>query len=265
MLEPLADEALSPQEKGAEKLAGVPGELPARLRWIRVPPDVQVRYDQLLTLKADDKPILRRYFQSEPKIAMRRGAVWSLVFLGDESSVNLITNTLGNNTFRPTLDEFDMRGISTMVLGLGFLGRTNDAAYAFLRQGIDPSFWEGFRKWKRENESDDEVMNARLVAYCVGALGVTARPEAKNLIADLQRRKYSTSLPDGQQWRHYEDICAAIAYYEMQERLGWENFQKRFFSRNSGLYAEWGQTESGKCHRRWAWQLRGIPLPPELQ
>lgn len=262
LLEPLAQEALLAQQKGAQQLSG---ELPARLAWIRVPPDVHIRYEHLLSLKADDKPILRRYFQTEPKIALRRGAVCSLVFLGDESAVNLITNTLANNSFRPTLDDEDTVGIDTMILGLGFLGRTNDAAYAFLRQGIDASFWEGYRKWKREKDYDNDVMNAQLVGRCVNALGLTARPEARELIAELQRRNYTTVLPNGQRYIHDGAICTAIMYYEMQERLGWENFLKRFFSPRSTLYDEWSKTESGKRHRRWTWQLRGIPLPPDLQ
>jgi hypothetical protein len=252
------------QRKGSEQLAGVQrAELPTKLQFLRIPTTMQVEYDQLLALKETDKPFLRRYFQSEPKVAMRRGALWGLVFLGDEAVVGLITNTIANKNFRDIFDDRDMTGVSGMILALGFLGRTNDAAFAFLRRGIDAAWWDQARAWRaREYE---HLTNARLVSYTIQSLGLTARTEGKDLIASLQQCNYTTMLPGGERWGHQGDMCAAVMYYEMQERLGWQGFIKRFFSQDSQLYEEWKTTESGKRHLRWFYQSRGRPVPKDLE
>jgi hypothetical protein len=92
-------------------------------------------------------------------------------------------NILTNGTTDTIIDRYDQEHVSEIIRKIQIMARTNDAAYVFLKESVQPGYWKTHRIWRREPSNDG--YNYTLTEECIGALAFTARPEARQIILSL--------------------------------------------------------------------------------
>jgi hypothetical protein len=92
-------------------------------------------------------------------------------------------NILTNGTPDTVTDSKDIYIVHEVINKIGALARTNDAAYAFLKESVQPEYWKRHRIWRQEIR--DDGYNYTLAAECIGALAFTARPEVRAIALSL--------------------------------------------------------------------------------
>ena len=251
----------------------VPGEaqaetIPAHLLPLMDVPGCRTFYPpwELLTkLTVEDKALLMREYRNRSNAADRAAIVRALAHLGGDDVVDLFIYSLSlefsGRELTTTVDGRENEEVALMKLvsALGILSAKNDAAYAFLKQGIDPSFWKVSVQWR--SKLGNETYGV-LTALSIQALGMSGRQEIRPLLERLRNtdlvNRTGGNEPGARTF--YGDVVTAAFYNDLVEKRGVEFFHRKWADGELERYWEgWSHTDNGKAWRAWSAAKRQTP------
>jgi hypothetical protein len=154
-------------------------------------PDRALPVVGLLTLRPEDETVLLNALRETRPVDRWHGIVHALAAVGGSNTVAVFARVLTNDFAGKLLPR--SRGVDNdsaegalhdLLRTLGRLARSNDVAYAFVRQAAEPGFWDKQRLWK----TDGPAGSRRWISgEAVKALGYSVRPEIPELLNRLSQ------------------------------------------------------------------------------
>lgn len=212
----------------------------------------------LKSLRATDEPVLLEAYQRTTNLLERYSLTMALAFAGGDATVAAFKHTLTDEFkgrhittrhYSETTDE--MRIMLTTVDALGLMASRNDAAFALLKDGTDPWFWQRSVGWKSSLGPDGYGI---LTSRSIKAIGMTGRKEMPEILEAFSKQPLENS-PDPRNWKrtfNSEVVVAAFHYAFVHDR-GREAFWEWYYCApqedtfpNNGKYSKWKATPEGK-------------------
>jgi hypothetical protein len=215
-------------------------------------------------LTSSDLDALLRLYRQETNLVRRRAMTLALGFAGEERAVPLFTNTLtGEFRGRRLMDRgnstVNEEGVMLTTLEmLGMLAAKSDAAYDFLKRGLDPVFWQQNLKWSTQDTADEYGV---LAGRALGSLAYSGRPEIPGLLQKLKDNPMlNTADPRVDLRRTGEgSVVDAAFWYDLTQQRGLD-YIKRICGTEQ-VFEEWNrwkETQSGRRWRDWSTQRRAV-------
>jgi hypothetical protein len=172
-----------------------------------------------------------------------------LSFIPDQTSIDLLANTLTNDFANQVFDEPDTMFMDMTLLAMGSIAQENDSAWNFLVSGANPDFWRKHAKWKSDLElAAPGYTVKRLTESGIKALGVSGRSEAPNLLRELRKRPPEYG-------EEYSSAMVSAAFFHqlvVQGDPDTMRFEIMVSGGDYGRYLIWKETESGQEWSKWA-------------
>jgi hypothetical protein len=151
------------------------------------------------------------------------------------SLLSILTNAppgivLSNNNYSVKLYD--------LMYLIGNIAATNDTAFSFLKEGINPEFWQAHRTWKWDTSDENE--NNSMAGISISCLGVSCRKEVNGILENMMNNAELKYLA-----RHSGGIIDAHYYMTMIRELGRENYNKLDGDQRMSKFREWKKTPEG--------------------
>jgi hypothetical protein len=159
-------------------------------------------------------------------------------------------NILTNGTIDTVIDNDDQGHVAEIIWKIGILARTNDTAYAFLKESVKPGYWKSHRVWRREPL--DGGYNYTLAQLCISALVFSARPEVRQIVLslmevdDLNYLKFTSGM-----------LVESMWLMEIIEKNGLQWFESHDDDRLQILSDWMRNSEEGRKWVRWMADVHG--------
>ena len=198
------------------------------------------RRELLKLVGTNDLPQLHQLF-TQLSLKDRDCMIGVLAFIGDETSIKLMTNALTVEFSGATFDSDDVMVLHGIFNSLGFLSAQYPEAYDFLRQGIETDFWRTHKKWTTEEAK--ESIDVVLAAASLQHMGFSGRPDFLQLLEDLKARESAFLYARSSVMVDAAFSCQVVQKYGKNIFLTRDSLQ---------LFNEWSKEDDGKKWNRWA-------------
>ncbi len=228
------------------------GEFPARLQWARDNPNRRPPPEVRRDVRTEDKEWLIQAYRSQPKANQRIAIVWLLACVGDDEVFRLFSEALRFGPGAQTLDEGSVGVFTELLHGMGVMAQTNDLAFQFLTEAINPDWWRKERKWRVTSEQPGE--NESLAWMSVEVLGLSARSEAGVMLDRIKRESagYVPPKDPRENWAPGSNVYTAKRYLEVSRKMGRQAFRDGLFGSEFKRYSlEWRRSEEGMKWLEW--------------
>lgn len=241
--------------KGSELIAAdQEGVVAPRLQTVFQAPFRNPPPGWLPTVRATDREALLVFYRSQTELTNKRAVTIALGLSGDASVVKELTNTLLQ--FRParpiTLPEETV--LSFTLEALGFLAREDDAAFAFLTNAINPSFWRDRVSWRGENP---EYIYLVFGGRALTAAAKSERPQIDEILQAIRKSPVLTNSHGGF-WPPLTGAVVDAAFFrDTIRQKGLKSLVDVYGTEEvMDAYGAWLGTEVGKEWRAWAKEWR---------
>lgn len=259
-------EGAEPAKPGSPKSQAEHVELPMHLRWVREnatsrpPPEVRRE------VRAEDKWWLIREYRRQRGLNERVASSWLLAYLGDDEVFRLFSERLRLGRGSRWIEESELAGLDEQLYAMGIVAQTNDLAFDFLKEAINPVWWKRERKWRvkwREPGSDAYLAEiAGRAESAIKALGLSARAEAGILLDSLRQKGCDYVSPEDprEQWSLAPAAYTAKRFLEVSRKMGREAFRDGLFGSEFRRFSlEWRKSEEGMEWYEWCTPKEKFP------
>ncbi len=240
-------------------------QLPTHLRWVlenatsRPPPEVRRE------VRLEDKSWLMREYRRQPTLSQRVASAWMLAYLGDDEVFRLFSEGLRLGRGNRWIDESELVGVNEQLYGMGVIAQTNELAFQFLKDAINPEWWRKECKWRvKWREPRKGAYLAEIAgnsAFAVHALGLSGRAEA-GVILDRMKKEgcnYVSPKDPRDHWNLDTEAYTAKRFLEVNRKMGREAFRDGLFGSEFKRFSlEWRKSEFEWCHPKdeapWLWR-----------
>lgn len=119
-------------------------------------------------------------------------AATTLGMIGDDGALDPLVRFVQRGDSRIEPNEYDAK--INAILGIGIMlhrRRAEGSALAFLRNGLNPSFWAKSVRWRSPFAESDRDRDDELVLTTVQALGISGHPEAAKALSSMKEAKFA--------------------------------------------------------------------------
>jgi hypothetical protein len=212
-------------------------------------------------LTAQNERQLLAAYQSAP-LSNRTALVWTLAGIGGDETAKAFIHTLREEFAGKQLvaDEGGSLGNEEAVMqaianALGLVASRSEIANNFVRQAIQPTFWQETVKWQ---SSTGKEINGLLTSSTIQGLGMTDRADIPQLLLQLKDSlPTDTTVPSRLRRSFAGDVVQAEYYLNQRTQLGNAAFYKWFLDLErdtfdaDGSYRKWTATSGGAEWKQW--------------
>ncbi len=229
-----------------------PTELPTHLKWVREHPTWRPPPEIRREARAEDKGWLMREYRFQNTPRRRHASGWLLAYIGDDDVFRLFSDALrlGPGSRTPDASEYGM--FNQLLCGMGVMAQTNDLAFQFLKDAINPDWWRKERKWTSMWKYPRKEIS--LASSAVHALGLSGRAEAGDILDRMRQEGFNYLSPrdaregHGLNWAAYK----AKQYLEASQKMGRQASRDGLFGQEFMRHMrEWRRSEEGLDWLEW--------------
>ncbi len=192
-------------------------------------------------------------YRRQSKPSQRIAVAWLLAYVGDDEVFRLFAEVLRLGPGSRAIDQGSFGIFTELLYGMGVMAQTNDLAFQFLTEAINPDWWKRERKWREKGERPG--VNVALASGSLHALGLSARPEAGVILDRMKKEgcKYVSPNDPRENTNFAVDVHEAKRYLEVSRKMGRQAFRDDLFGAEFKRYSmEWRKSEEGMKWLEWS-------------
>jgi hypothetical protein len=146
-----------------------------------------IPYTEARAFGPEALPYLREWLKADPLREQWTTIVWMIGYIGQPEDFETLREFL-EDRFTGEVDGATFNALISAIHVMGHVAVSSDKAMAYLRSATNPNYFQKI-KWTHET-SDVRDLHVLLSKLAINALGTTGRPEAEQILKDIQRKPY---------------------------------------------------------------------------
>lgn len=223
-------------------------DLPLHIRQQLDNPSYHPRYGEVPVLsEAAEQELIERFghiYSITNKFHL--GVV--LAYGGGDRALSVLSNALTQEYNGKSLTPEENALLPVLLMRMGVMARRSDRAFAFLKQCVEPDFWQEHCRWTCADETKDRTI-LHLVQCALEGLAVTGRPEALDVFTEIRNRpverwptQYRGAVAQAV-WMHGLFVPGGLL---RTTNVSWS------LAEDWGLFVQWWTSTNGEAWRTWA-------------